>query len=64
MRYYLRLLTGAGRTLGTIPFEAPSHQVAVAVAVPQEKDGPIEVWAELDRGARRLYQTEGLHAPH
>jgi hypothetical protein len=62
MRYRIRLLTGSGRTLGTIPYEAPSHDTAVAAAVPQEENGPIEVWAEFDRGARRVYQTEGMNA--
>lgn len=58
MRYRLRLLTGRGRTLGTIPFECSDDRSAVATAARHAAEGPLELWAQRDDASRMLYRSK------
>jgi len=58
MRYRLRLLTGAGRTLGTIPFEGSDDDNAIATAARHATEGPLELWAQRDRASWMLYRSK------
>lgn len=58
MRYRLRLLTGAGRTLGTIPFDSSDDDDAIATAARHATEGPLELWAQRDDASRMLYRSK------
>ena len=58
MRYRLRLLTGAGRTLGTIPFDSSDDDDAIATATRHATEGPLELWAQRDDASRMLYRSK------
>lgn len=58
MRYRLRLLTGAGRTLGTIPFDSSDDDNAIATAARHAAEGPLELWAQRDDASRMLYRSK------
>jgi hypothetical protein len=58
MRYRLRLLTGRGRTLGTIPFECSDDDNALATAARHAAKGPLELWAQRDDASRMLYRSK------
>jgi hypothetical protein len=58
MRYRLRLLTGAGRTLGTIPFDSSDDNNAIATAARHATEGPLELWAQRDDASRMLYRSK------
>jgi hypothetical protein len=60
MRYRLRLLTGAGRTLGTIPFDSSDDDDAIATAARHATEGPLELWAQRDDASRKLLSTDEL----
>ena len=55
MRYRLRLLSDSGRKLGTFAFEKNSDSEAVASAIEQQVDGPVDVWAEWCAPQSRKY---------
>lgn len=62
MRYCLRLLTGSGRKLGAFEFDCHSDNAAIARAIRQELNGPVDVWAECDSTAWLLYRSRFVAA--